>query len=835
MTVPFNVTQPSLVLNQSIVLNGRFPARDGYADGTSLGMIVTTGFFNQGTDLTNLIIPAQGQNLWISQNTSLFSILGISYGGNGQSYFSLPSLGAASILGASSPNWNGFWQNSGPVQFLGEINGSAYPEVLTNLQLPESLGGSSIPVNNLGLSQSLQYLIQAQGTLPMDGLGVPAGTVGVIVPFAGTYVPGGFVACNGQVLNIEDFPTLYSVLGTTYGGDGINTFGVPNLTNHVPIGTGGQYTIGQTTGSSTITLVPVPDTQASSTNIFQTVSAYQPSLAVHYIINLEGIFGGLESGTATLGQIMMFAGEKIPKGWTLCEGQLLSIEHNPALFSLIGIAFGGDGESNFALPDLRDRTIIGSGSPTGGYYGPYSVDIGDVIGQSQITLSYENLPPIFVPAPGLSLLNDTGHSNDDLITNISDIDVSGVWPQAVLEYSLDGKTWSSTLQASEGKNSISVRQVDYIGQASAASQTLTFNLDTKAPSAPSLSLQEGMTRNVLGLGTQEIPQSLFGALSIKGVEDGATSFYSVDGGIKWTEHFSAQPGLNHVQVKQADRAGNISEPSAIFSFEYLGSENQQARVSVSPQPDGGRRIDVMTPGLLPDALGTGAKDVVYFNLQSSLILPGTIEDVVLTGLGAGNKVQGHAGDNSFAIASGSWFIEGGSGQDRIIIDGLASDYTMRSGFEDGEEVTLLFGPSGKIIIHAIERIECDDATFAASTSPSASHVHALYQAVLDRSPDAQGFQIWQAALEQGANLSSIASDFLSSQEALGRYGQAQTNADFITSLYHNALGRNPDALGFHAWNAALDKGHLSRADMVIGIIGSQEARALASDTYFVLV
>jgi microcystin-dependent protein len=62
-----------------------------------------------------------------------------------------------------------------------------------------------------------------------------------------------------------------------------------------------------------------------------------------------------------LGQIMAFAGNFAPKGWALCHGQLLSIQHNQALFSLLGTTYGGDGRVNFALPDLRNRTMVGFG------------------------------------------------------------------------------------------------------------------------------------------------------------------------------------------------------------------------------------------------------------------------------------------------------------------------------------------------------------------------------------------------------------------------------------------------------------------------------------------
>jgi microcystin-dependent protein len=63
-----------------------------------------------------------------------------------------------------------------------------------------------------------------------------------------------------------------------------------------------------------------------------------------------------------VGEIRMFAGSFAPAGWMFCEGQLLPISENEVLFQLIGTTYGGDGESTFALPDLRGRVPIHLGN-----------------------------------------------------------------------------------------------------------------------------------------------------------------------------------------------------------------------------------------------------------------------------------------------------------------------------------------------------------------------------------------------------------------------------------------------------------------------------------------
>ena len=67
----------------------------------------------------------------------------------------------------------------------------------------------------------------------------------------------------------------------------------------------------------------------------------------------------------TIGEIRGFAGNFAPRAWALCNGQLLSISQNTALFSIIGTTYGGDGRTTFALPDLRGRTAISTGTGPG--------------------------------------------------------------------------------------------------------------------------------------------------------------------------------------------------------------------------------------------------------------------------------------------------------------------------------------------------------------------------------------------------------------------------------------------------------------------------------------
>ena len=93
-----------------------------------------------------------------------------------------------------------------------------------------------------------------------------------------------------------------------------------------------------------------------------------------------------------IGQIMMAGFGFAPKFWALANGQLLPINQNQALFSLLGTQYGGNGTTNFALPDLRSRTPIGYASSVDPSWQPPSVQIGEASGVENVTLLSTNLP-----------------------------------------------------------------------------------------------------------------------------------------------------------------------------------------------------------------------------------------------------------------------------------------------------------------------------------------------------------------------------------------------------------------------------------------------------------
>ena len=78
--------------------------------------------------------------------------------------------------------------------------------------------------------------------------------LGEIFMFAGNFAPRGWALCNGQILSIAQNTALFALLGTTYGGNGVNTFALPNLQSRIPVHVGPGYAQGQVDGTESVTL-----------------------------------------------------------------------------------------------------------------------------------------------------------------------------------------------------------------------------------------------------------------------------------------------------------------------------------------------------------------------------------------------------------------------------------------------------------------------------------------------------------------------------------------------------------------------------------------------------
>ena len=117
-------------------------------------------------------------------------------------------------------------------------------------------------------------------------------------------------------------------------------------------------------------------------------------------------------GQPFIGEIRMFAGNFAPLGWEFCAGQLLPISENDVLFNLIGTTYGGDGESTFALPDLRGRLPIHQGG---------GLTLAETGGAEEVTLSVNQIPGHTHPLLASSAVGNTPNPEGAVLAESSAI------------------------------------------------------------------------------------------------------------------------------------------------------------------------------------------------------------------------------------------------------------------------------------------------------------------------------------------------------------------------------------------------------------------------------
>jgi microcystin-dependent protein len=248
------------------------------------------------------------------------------------------------------------------------------------------------------------------------------------------FAPEGWALCTGQLMAISDGQALFDLIGTTYGGDGQGTFGLPDLQGRIAIGSGqgpglSQRALGAFGGEEAVMLtvpqmpahshaflastdtassdapegqvlaselafelyleadpsIPLSPGSITLSGASQPHTNLQPYLVVNYIISLGGAppsEPAPEGAQPFVAEIRAFPWSFVPQGWAPCKGQLMSIAQNPMLFQLLGTWFGGDGRTTFALPNLVGQAAVGAGQGAG----RSSYWIGESGGDQTVTL-----------------------------------------------------------------------------------------------------------------------------------------------------------------------------------------------------------------------------------------------------------------------------------------------------------------------------------------------------------------------------------------------------------------------------------------------------------------
>ncbi len=232
--------------------------------------------------------------------------------------------------------------------------------------------GTGASFDNRQPSLAIRYIICTQGFFPGSGDGSITssnradGYLGEIRAVAYDFAPQGWVFCEGQELGIFANIALFSLMGDTFGGDGISTFRLPDLRGRVPIGAGQgpglpEYFLGGTNGSAqtalTVSNLPahthsVPGGNTASTGNGVPLDNLQPSRGLNFFIGANS-------------DILIAVYNFQPDGYALCDGRTLPITGNEMLFGKIGTNYGGNGTTNFKIPDLRGRAVINEGQGMG--------------------------------------------------------------------------------------------------------------------------------------------------------------------------------------------------------------------------------------------------------------------------------------------------------------------------------------------------------------------------------------------------------------------------------------------------------------------------------------
>jgi len=136
--------------------------------------------------------------------------------------------------------------------------------------------------------------------------------IGEIRMFGGNFAPVGWLLCQGQLLSISDYDTLFNLIGTTYGGDGVNTFALPNLQSRIPLHQGSSYPLAMMGGVEQVSLtsnqMPVHSHQAVANN--QPGTSASPAGAVWAAWDEQGYSANSPSATMAPAALMPSGGSQ---------------------------------------------------------------------------------------------------------------------------------------------------------------------------------------------------------------------------------------------------------------------------------------------------------------------------------------------------------------------------------------------------------------------------------------------------------------------------------------------------------------------------------------------
>jgi microcystin-dependent protein len=222
------------------------------------------------------------------------------------------------------------------------------------------------------------YVVHGEGFFPST-VDPTMGNMEGSVHFMAVELQGGNLEAQGQLISLVQDQAFFNILDNAFGGDGVQNFAVPDLSDRLVLGAqpSGSPALGQVSGTDTFTLkpellaahlhtVPIAPFVTSTSDGGVPFEARSPALAIHMLISTVGPTPSPTSSVTIpfVGQIIPFASRLLPAGWLRLDGSTVPKTDSPALAGLLGTRFGGS-TTTFALPDLRDRVALGSGTGIG--------------------------------------------------------------------------------------------------------------------------------------------------------------------------------------------------------------------------------------------------------------------------------------------------------------------------------------------------------------------------------------------------------------------------------------------------------------------------------------
>jgi Ca2+-binding RTX toxin-like protein len=209
----------------------------------------------------------------------------------------------------------------------------------------------------------------------------------------------------------------------------------------------------------------------------------------------------------------------------------------------------------------------------------------------------------------------------------------------------------------------------------------------------------------------------------------------------------------------------------------------------------------------------GAKaDTISASGQVTIDFGSVIENAIggagndrITGNAEANSLNGGNGNDILRGGAGDDRIDGGAGLDTAAFAGARAGFTLTH-TSAGLVVTDKSGAEGSDTLAGIERLAFGDSVLAFDLDGNAGQMYRLYAAAFDRQPDLDGLGFWIGAMDAGQPLYDVGVEFTKSDEFIKMYGATHTSEGFLTKVYQHILHRAPDADGYAFWLDALHQG-----------------------------